>query len=126
MSRLQRASRGGYCGLPPGRQFLGRNMRIKASGRLLPVLLALVAVAVTVSVTSASADEHHKADHVTSKTDAAVEAKLSPDLQQQVQDDSTAPVKIVVSLQSDSVGVAQPLLSDSHVASKNGSALMVG
>jgi Subtilase family len=101
-------------------------MKIKAFGRLLPVLLALVALAVTVSVTGASADGHGgKPDRVRSKDDA-VKAKLSPDLQQKVDDEATGPVAVVVSLPSSAVAQATQIMDDTHVASHTGAALVVG
>jgi hypothetical protein len=96
-------------------------------GRLAPALLALAAIAVTISVAGAAAGGgRNHAAQVKSNTDAAVQAKLSDDLQQQVADDSTAPVKVVVSLDTATVPAASALLSDEHVASKNGLALMIG
>ena len=84
-------------------------MKIKASGRLLPVLLALAALAVTVSVTSASADGHHrKADRVRSNDDGT-KGKLSADLQQKVDDEATGQVTVVVSLDK-----SGSFISDAH------------
>jgi Subtilase family len=100
-------------------------MRKKALGRLLPAVLALAALAVTVSVTSASADRHGKPDRVRSKDDA-VQGKLSPDLQQKVDDEATGPVAVVVSLPSSSVAQAAQIMDDTHVASRSGAALVVG
>ncbi len=55
-----------------------------------------------------------------------MQAKLSPDLQQEVASDSTAPVRIAVTLQSDAVPAAAKLLSDEHVATRKGLSLMIG
>ena len=96
-------------------------------GRLLPVVLALGTLAVSVTVGGATAGGGHRhARDVTSKVDAAVAQKLSPDLQQQVDADATAPVKVVVSLQASSLPQATDLLQDTHVASKNNVALLIG
>ncbi|MDX6475233.1 MAG: hypothetical protein QOH95_744 [Gaiellaceae bacterium] len=101
-------------------------MKIKASGRLAPVLLALVALTVTVSVTSASADgHHHRSDRVQSKDDGA-KTKLSADLQQKVEDESTGKVTVVVSMQSADVAQATKIMDGTHVASRNGVSLVVG
>jgi len=101
-------------------------MKIKASGRLLPVLLALAALAVTVSVTSASADGHRgKADRVRSNDDAT-KGKLSADLQQKVDDEATGKVTVVVSLDKSAVGQATQIMDDTHVASGRGAALVIG
>jgi hypothetical protein len=94
-------------------------------GRLLPVLVAFAALAVSVSVAGASADGHHRKTSVTSKDDGAKQ-KLSADLQQKVDDESTAPVTVVASMQSSAVAQAKTLLDDTHVASKNGVALVIG
>ena len=96
-------------------------------GRLLPVVLAFGTLAVSVTVGGATAGGGHRhARDVTSKVDAAVAQKLSPDLQQQVDADATAPVKVVVSLQASSLPQATDLLQDTHVASKNNVALLIG
>lgn len=96
-------------------------------GRLLPVVLAFGMLAVSVTVGGATAGGGHRhARDVTSKVDAAVAQKLSPDLQQQVDADATAPVKVVVSLQASSLPQATNLLQDTHVASKNNVALLIG
>ncbi len=101
-------------------------MKIKVHGRLGPTVLAFAALAITVSVAGAAAgDGHKKAGHVKSKDDGAV-SKLSPDLQSKVASDSTAPVTVVVSMQSSDVAQAKNLLEDTHVASKNGVALVIG
>ena len=101
-------------------------MKIKASGRLLPVLLALAALAVTVSVTSASADGHRgKADRVRSNDDGT-KGKLSADLQQKVDDEATGKVTVVVSLDKSAVGQATQIMDDTHVASGRGAALVIG
>ena len=103
-----------------------RAGRVVNCGRLLPVLLAFAALAVTVSVTSASADgSHHRSDRVQSKDDAA-KAKLSADLQQKVEDRATDKVTVVVSVQSPDVPQASQIMDDTHVASENGAALVVG
>ena len=102
-------------------------MKIKVHGRLAPIVLAFAALAITVSVSGAAAGGGHKGPgHVKSKDDSAVAAKLSPDLQQQVAADATAPVRIVVSLSSSSVSQAESLVQNAHVASKNNIALLVG
>jgi hypothetical protein len=95
-------------------------------GRLMPVVLAVAALAVTVTVTGAAADGHKRHEHVKSKTDAAVESKLSPDLQAKVDADSTAPVAVVVSLQSSAVPAARKILAGEHFASRNGVSLAIG
>ncbi len=101
-------------------------MKIKASGRLLPVLLALAALAVTVSVTSASADGHRgKSDRVRSKDDG-VQSKLTSDLQQKVNDEATGKVAVVVAMKSGDVAQATKMMDETHVASKSGVALVVG
>ena len=82
-------------------------------GRLLPVVLAFGMLAVSVTVGGATAGGGHRhARDVTSKVDAAVAQKLSPDLQQQVDADATAPVKVVVSLQASSLPQATNLLQE--------------
>ena len=101
-------------------------MKIKASGRLLPVLLALAALAVTVSVTSASADGHRgKSDRVRSKDDG-VQSKLTSDLQQKVNDEATGKVAVVVAMKSGDIAQATKMMDETHVASKSGVALVVG
>jgi hypothetical protein len=96
-------------------------------GRLLPVVCAFGALAVSVTVSGAIAGGGHKhAGRVTSRVDAAVAAKLSPDLQQQVAADATAPVKVVVSLRASSVPQAASLLQNTHIASRRTVALLVG
>ena len=76
-------------------------MRHGINGRTLPIFLAVVALGVCATVSGAAAGDGHKQPHdVKSKNDSAVSTKLSPDLQQQVADDSTAPVKVLVTLQT--------------------------
>ena len=83
-------------------------MRHGINGRTLPIFIAVVALAVCATVGGAAAGDGHKRPHdVKSKNDSAVAAKLSPDLQQQVADDSTAPVKVLVTLQSSAVPQAE-------------------
>ena len=92
-------------------------MRHGINGRTLPIFIAVVALAVCASVSGAAAGDGHKRPHdVKSKNDSAVAAKLSPDLQQQVADDSTAPVSVLVTLQTSAVPQAKSLLTDAHVA----------
>ena len=102
-------------------------MRHGINGKTLPIFVAVAALAVCATVGGAAAGDGHKRPHgVKSKDDSAVATKLSPDLQQQVADDSTAPVKVLVTLQSAAVPQAESLLSDTHVASRKGVALIVG
>jgi hypothetical protein len=96
---------------------------------LLPLALTIFALVAIVSVTGAAAGggsgkgRHEK---VRSKTDAAVQAKLSPDLQTQVENDATGPVMVAVTLDSSAVSAAASLLTDEHVATKKGVSLMIG
>src|SRR5690348_14250991 len=96
--------------------------------RLWPALIAVIALAVTIAAGgAASAAGNGKGQgKVKSKTDDAVAAKLSPDLAKAVADNSTAPVRVVVTLSKDAVAQASPLLSDEHVASRSDLALMIG
>src|SRR5690348_12255756 len=96
--------------------------------RLWPALIAVIALAVTIAAGgAASAAGNGKGQgKVKSKTDDAVAAKLSPDLAKDVADNSTAPVRIVVTMTKAAVAQAAPLLSDEHVASRKDLALMIG
>jgi hypothetical protein len=98
---------------------------------LLPLVLALCALAAVISVAGAAAgggSGNGKGRHekVRSKTDAAVQSKLSPDLQTQVENDSTAPAMVAVTLDSSAVSSAARLLTGEHVATKKGISLMIG
>ena len=88
----------------------------------------MIALAITIAAGGAPAGAGNGKGHgkVKSKTDDAVAAKLSPDLAKDVSDNSTAPVKVVVTLSKDTVAQAAPLLADEHVASRKDLALMVG
>ncbi len=97
------------------------------TGRLLPIYLAVVALAVCVTVGSASAGGGQKRpDDVKSKNDSAVTAKLSTDLQQKVESGATAPVTVVVTMQASALPEAKGLVTNAHVASRKGMALMIG
>src|SRR5215208_6004304 len=103
-------------------------MRIRiAFGRLLSVLLALAAVAVSVVATGGAAAGGHgkKPQKVNSRDDGAKE-KLAPELQAKLEGGSTAPVAVVATIQNGDLAQATALLTDSRTASKNGVALVVG
>src|SRR3954467_7523070 len=91
--RIDRPISAGYNVLRPSgadRDSGGGPMRSRfVQRRLLAAFVALIALAVTVSVGGAAAKgggDGHGKDKVKSKTDDAVQAKLSPDLQQAVED----------------------------------------
>src|SRR5215216_7700460 len=99
MAALQRRGpRGGTRALGGKRRpNQGRTMRIRiAFGRLLPVLLALAALAVSVVAAGAAAGGGHgnKPQKVKSRDEAAKE-KLSPELQTKLESGSTAPVAVL-------------------------------
>ena len=103
-------------------------MRIRiAFGRLLSVLLALAALAVSVVATGGAAAGGHgkKPQKVNSRDDGAKE-KLAPELQAKLEGGSTAPVAVVATIQNGDLAQATALLTDSRTASKNGVALVVG
>ena len=106
----------------------GRNMRHGITGRTLPIFhrrrrASRLRVRAAVPRPATATKRPHD---VKSKNDSAVAAKLSPDLQQQVADDSTAPVSVLVALQASAVPQAKSLLTDAHVAGRKGIALLVG
>ena len=102
-------------------------MASRKSRLLLVLTVASCALAAAVWVTAAGAGgSGHDPWKVRSRNDGAVQSKLSPDLQQKVADDSTAPVLVAVSLQSSAVSAAAQLLSDEHVATRKGVSLMIG
>jgi len=98
-----------------------------AFGRLLPVLLALTALAVSLVATGAAAGggQGKKPQKVKSRDDGATE-KLAPELQAKLESGSMAPVAVVATIQNGDPAQATALLTASRTASKNGVALVVG
>jgi hypothetical protein len=102
-------------------------MRIKTlRGRLAPVLVALIALTVSVTVTGAAADGHHKKPWKVHSKDDAAKAVLTPALQQTLESGTNKKIGVVATLKDADINKVRQLLDSTFVAKRAGVALLVG